>query len=221
MILNSLEYDRMAAVKRGDGTLDPLLAELTLWVKTCLNLPVVGFTCDQREKPDPATLLRMLVERTADIDELCQEGQTRHIDFRCKNEILDKLAELAGKHHRRTDICIDNMVFTLWSFESEAREVCQALSIADAEVLFHSSYTHLPIHQLSFHFGLHVFYEKNEHVISFEKDGTNAQIRQDYYQILKEHDEFDFITPDTITITFDSHENVVRNYQGNYFYYFK
>lgn len=220
MILNSLEYDRMAAVKRGDGTLDPLLADLTLWVKASLNLPVVGFTCDQRKKPNPATLLRMLVERTADIDELCQVGQTRHLDFRFKNEILDKFTELAGKH-LRTDICLENMIFTLWCFESEAMEVCQALSIADAEKLFHSSYAHLPIHQLSFHFGLHVFYEKEEDVNAFEEDGTNARIRQDYYQVLKGHDEFDFITPDTISITFDSHENVVKNYQGNYFYYFR
>jgi hypothetical protein len=44
---------------------------------------------------------------------------------------------------------------------------------------------------------------------------------KDYWQALEKHDEFAVFQPGELAVTFDSKENLDRNYEGNLFYYFK
>ena len=65
-------------------------------------------------------------------------------------------------------------------------------------------------------FGAYVFYNDNKAVRSAGQNGLSDKIRHSIYKELERHgrgnrDEI------TLTVEFDSHENVVENYEGDYF----
>lgn len=57
------------------------------------------------------------------------------------------------------------------------------------------------------------------------KEFDNLEVKKTwtdkYYELLKKHDEFNYIKRETTTIYFDSKENFDNNYQSNWFYYYK
>jgi hypothetical protein len=42
-----------------------------------------------------------------------------------------------------------------------------------------------------------------------------------YLQLVQRYDEFEYLRSDDLRIVVDSEENFVRNYAGNWYYYFK
>ncbi|MEI8194399.1 MAG: hypothetical protein WCI73_00665 [Phycisphaerae bacterium] len=58
---------------------------------------------------------------------------------------------------------------------------------------------------------------KNSAVIN----GAGERIRQACYDLIKRYDAFNYITPQNLSVLFDSKENLDKNFQGNLFYYFR
>ncbi|WP_345949260.1 hypothetical protein ABDD95_20655 [Mucilaginibacter sp. PAMB04274] len=52
-------------------------------------------------------------------------------------------------------------------------------------------------------------------------DGTLERWTTRYYNLLKTYDEFDYISQSDLKIILDSKENFDKNYQGNWYYYYK
>ncbi|HEX6192219.1 MAG TPA: hypothetical protein VFZ42_07640 [Chitinophagaceae bacterium] len=53
----------------------------------------------------------------------------------------------------------------------------------------------------------------------YQKDGTTEKMKQQYYMLLKQYDEFDYIKPYTDFLVFDSKENFDRSFRSSWFYY--
>ena len=118
-------------------------------------------------------------------------------------------------------MCLDRIHFTVWNFDALAKEDAHSKASREVEEHIRREPAGAPIHCIYTLFGLSVFYEKEGQVEENLINGVSGCIKADYYRILKKYDEFDLFTPDNIEVTFDSHENVEKNYQGNYYYYFK
>jgi hypothetical protein len=56
---------------------------------------------------------------------------------------------------------------------------------------------------------------ENSRNISFEK------MKTEYYEMIKEADEFNLIKIENINLSFDSKENFDKNYESNWYYYYK
>lgn len=63
------------------------------------------------------------------------------------------------------------------------------------------------------------FFYTDKQIDEAKKNGTTEKMKQQYFEILKQHDEFDYIKRDTYFLTFDSKENFEKTYEGNWFYY--
>jgi hypothetical protein len=65
------------------------------------------------------------------------------------------------------------------------------------------------------------FFYKDKQVKQRERDGMKAVYSKRYLEILKLHDEFDYVDERIFAVTFDSKENLDKNYGGNWFYYYR
>jgi hypothetical protein len=66
-----------------------------------------------------------------------------------------------------------------------------------------------------------VFFVDEAAIATAMDNGAAEQIKSSCYDAMKSHDEFNYLTPANFSIRFDSKENLDKNYQGNFFYYFK
>ena len=48
-----------------------------------------------------------------------------------------------------------------------------------------------------------------------------ARYSQRYFELLKAHDEFGYLSEDNFRVAIDSKENFEKNYNGNWYYYYK
>jgi hypothetical protein len=63
------------------------------------------------------------------------------------------------------------------------------------------------------------FFFTNEQLAKSEQTGEREKLLDEYFKLIKEYDEFDYLDESTFTVKFDSKENFDKNYQGNWFYY--
>jgi len=68
-------------------------------------------------------------------------------------------------------------------------------------------------------FGFYIFYDTEKDKLTNQQNGITDSINKMIFSSIKEVDEFNFYKEDYIT--FDSKENLDKNYQGNLYYYFR
>ncbi|MEQ8175872.1 MAG: hypothetical protein ABRQ26_12470 [Syntrophomonadaceae bacterium] len=221
MIISQAQYDLMAGIKLGKRGMDPLFAELIDWIKASFGIKVIYFIHEHQTHPQRCLLLRMFLETMEEVRAIAVDPQNWHLEFKHQNEIAAKFVELVCKHKREGEFNLERIRTIVWNFDDLARE--DTYRSAGPEIAEHikTHYADAPIHLIDCTCSLTVFYDTDEQVAQCQKNGISGRIKADYYYFLKKHDEFDLITPDNMWCTFDSHENVEKNYQGNYYYYFK
>ena len=64
-----------------------------------------------------------------------------------------------------------------------------------------------------------VFYFSDEDIFRYLESGISQTVTDEYYSILKKHDDLSLFTKDNLRLSFDSKENVDKNYAGSLFYY--
>ena len=64
-----------------------------------------------------------------------------------------------------------------------------------------------------------VFYFSDEDIFRYLESGVSQTVTDEYYSILKKHDDLSLFTKDNLRLSFDSKENVDKNYAGSLFYY--
>lgn len=62
-----------------------------------------------------------------------------------------------------------------------------------------------------------LFFDTDEIVNNYEKNGTTEKVKKEFLQTL-ENLKYPSYYLDQVTFQIDSHENVVKNYEGSYFY---
>jgi hypothetical protein len=72
----------------------------------------------------------------------------------------------------------------------------------------------------NFSTGIFFFYT-NEQVQKNENNGIKEKLKAEYFKVIKECDEFNYLKEQEFSVMLDSKENFERNYQGNWFYYYK
>lgn len=215
------QYELMAGIKRGTREMDSLFAELICWIKSSFGISVVYFVHEEQSQPQRCLLLRMFLETMKEIQDIALDTQNRHLNFCHQEEIRAQFIKLVRTYKRENEFFLKNIRIIAWNFDDLAKE--DAYGKANLEIKDHirSNYADAPIHNIYTIFSLAVFYHTDEQLAECQRNGTSGRIKADYYYFLKKYDEFNLFTPENFHCIFDSHENVEKNYQGNYYYYFK
>lgn len=211
----------MAGIKLGKREMDPLFAELIDWIRDSFGIQVIYFIHEEQSQPQKCLLLRMFLETMNDVRDIAVDSQNWHLNFKHQDEIVAKFVELVRIHKRESEFYLDSIRTIAWNFDELAKEDAYARANREIEEHIRANYADAPIHNIYTLFNLAVFYHTDEQLAECGRNGISDRIKADYYCFLKKHDQFDLFTPDNFECIFDSHENVEKNYQGNYYYYFK
>ncbi len=101
-----------------------------------------------------------------------------------------------------------------------------SITEAKANVLVWALAERIPLHTIEYvatfeewdhGIGVWIFYKTDADLRSNSASGTNAQLQQQILSGLRSAN-YPFAQFPEVVFNFDSHENVVRNFQGNYFY---
>lgn len=65
------------------------------------------------------------------------------------------------------------------------------------------------------------FFYTDEQLKKYKDNPVKEEWADKYFAILKQYDEFDYLHRETFTIYMDSKENFDKNYQSNWYYYYK
>lgn len=221
MIISQEQYDLMAGIKLGKRAMDPLFAELIDWIKASFGIEVVYFIHEYQTYPQRWLLLIMFLETMEEVQNIAVNPNQWHLEIKHQNEIEAQFVELVHQYKREAEFNLERIRLLAWNFDDLAREDAYRSTAQEIASHIRTHYADAPIHLIDCTYSLTVFYHTEEQVAECQKNGISGRIKADYYYFLKKHDEFDLITPDNMWCTFDSHENVEKNYQGNYYYYFK
>lgn len=221
MIINHVQYELLAGIKLGKREMDPLFAALIEWIRHSFGIRVIYFLSEERNQTERHMILRMFLETMQDVQALAVDAQNGHIRFKYSDEILDKLKHLVGEYKRENEFYLEDIHFIVWNFDDLAKESAYGKAAQEIEEHIKKNYADAPIHYVYTMFSLAVFYHTDEQLHECQRNGISARIKADYYYYLKKHDDFDLFTPDNFECIFDSHENVEKNFQGNYYFYFK
>ena len=66
-----------------------------------------------------------------------------------------------------------------------------------------------------------VFFETESQIQEYSKTVIFDKMKTEYYEIIKEIDEFRLFKIENLSLSFDSKENFDKNYESNWYYYYK
>lgn len=70
-------------------------------------------------------------------------------------------------------------------------------------------------------FYITIFLEKENQIEESRQNPLFEKLKEEYFEIVKEKDEFGFFKKELINLAFDSKENFDINYDSSWFYYYK
>jgi len=139
-----------------------------------------------------------------------------------QNAILNKFFQLSEKYNfkinvRKEDIWVDYFYWFSSQYMTHIVSKVQQKLIKDTLAEYKNKANIWDIHTGSF--GIVVFYDTDANKMVNQQNGISEEIKKKIYSGVKQLDEFDFYKEEFIS--FDSKENLDKNYQGSLYYYFK
>lgn len=166
---------------------------------------------------DKTKILECILSSREDYDKMCLELFAGY-DERKQNIISNKFVELSRKY----DCVLHENANQIWVtyYDFSAEYIAEIVKVKKIEKIIKKIHSGSGIWRIYSCFGRIVIFYKNENLKEDnEKNNTSNKIQKDCLEIIKLYDEFGFYKQDYIT--FDSKENLEKNYEGNLFYYFK
>lgn len=211
-------YNQTCALKRGEQKLPPLLENLRSRIAGRLDIRVLNIVYDRIDLGPAKGMPRLNIIVNAQIDVSRIKENLFNFKPDAQAVILEEFNTTAK--HAGWDCHKVHLISDDFSEEAMNQAVFQFFG-KDRKKLVKQFSAHRiwDITGMSKH--IVVFFKDEEaKADALSNDGEN-QIRQACYAAVKPYDEFDYLTPENMSLVFDSKENLDNKYEGNLFYYFK
>lgn len=210
------EYRATKLIKQGKAILAPLFAQLANWIASTWEVTVLNIIYDQIEAPHRFPRLQVIVEHA---DELQKFRAGYNFDPIKQKAIANKFAELVHQNELpQYEVRALLVVFS--AFAPLAKQEVDG-QIADEAVQDLQKRIANPdlwlIHRC---FGRVVFmFYTNAQARKHARKGLLKGYADQYFELLRQHDEFKYMDRGQFSVEADSKENFDRTYKGNWFYY--
>jgi hypothetical protein len=217
VLLDDKTYQETKDIILGKSKRSPLLNEFALWFSRKYSVKIVNFTFDKL-----TTLgvnrhrLCVIIENTKGYEKMF----TRTFEYNgvYQFETAHEFEKLAVKHKFTDEESLEDLFVSFIDFSDEARTDANWKAKKEVKESLKDKYSFI-WNVISPFSGSVVFYYDNQDVETYKNNGISRQITDEYYSILKKYDELNYFTKENICLTFDSKENLDKNYEGNLFYY--
>ena len=218
-LLDDDVYEETKRIVQGKVKKSPVLAELSDWFRSTYSVNVLNF---QFGKPEVSKIrgyrLYVILETTEDFQKMFLSPMQLNEEYEA--QICAEFKRIALKHQFATKEQLTGLWVRYNDFSVEARTDANSRVIKQAKSRLMESYpTVWSVIGDGFQ-GAVVFYYTDKDVLENQKSGVSKLIEEDYYSLLKEFDELNIFTRDTMNLKFDSKENLDKKYEGNLYYYF-
>ena len=216
VFLNKRTYQETRKLTLGHKKKSQILIEFSVWLKDEYDIEVLNFEFGKMIRPDKNYRLCIIIATEEDQRKMFEEPFK--INSLYQRQIGNKFKELNRKYEYTDESKLVDLFISFNDFSHEARTLANRAAIKKARKMIMDKYDSVWDVHAQFERSV-VFYYYDHQIKENESTGINDRITNEYYQILKVCDEFNYYQPDTFLIKFDSKENLDINYKGNLFYY--
>ena len=143
----------------------------------------------------------------------------RNYDKSIQKAIAEKFFELANKYNYGKPKSREDVFVCYNDFSSEIKTVINWKAIKKARELILKKYATSRVWDVVSCLESSVVFFCSDEDLKNSAD-IRTQIEDDYFSLLKPHDEFDVFDRSRFSLKFDSKQNLDENYQGSLYYYF-
>ena len=226
------DYLDTKLVKQGVKKLDSIFQELADWINQKFDTPVLNIYYDKIDVDKNRPRLSIIFEYYQSVQKF--RDQIGNYETEKQNLIANQFRQVLKsklipsriffdrlfKKSYASQFDTDRLLVIFTAFEPIAREEVNH-KIPQAEIdNLKQELTSKNVWEIYREFATTTyFFYTDKQIEDYKADGTTQMMTQQYFDILKKYDEFDYIKPDTYFLTFDSKENFDRNFESNWFYY--
>ncbi len=217
VFLDDKTYQETKNIILGKSKRSPLLNEFSLWFSRKYSAKIANFSFDKLTTPGiNKHRLQVILENTKGYEKML----TREHEYNgvYQFEIAHEFEKLALKHKLTDEASLENLLVVFNDFSDEARTDANWKAAKEIRQELRTKYSFI-WDVISPFSGSVVFYYSDDDITLYKKNGMNQEVTNDYYSTLKKYDELNYFTKENMSLTFDSKENLDKNYEGNLFYY--
>lgn len=205
------EYQITKKIKIGKSAIDEKFTSFSDWINAKYNVEMLNIVAD-RINVD-TTRLQLIFERQKDVDVFLLKNRFTQSSRKVK-PIINQYK------HLFKDEGIDSILILFYAFEPLAREeavTSMPLKVRNAFKEKHKE----DVWEVAV-FGEHVtfFFFTNEDLKKAKQEKQTVLIKQEYYNLLKPYDQFNYFNFENFNAVFDSKENFDQHYDSNWRWYY-
>ena len=211
------EYKATKRIKQGNAQLAAPFDELAAWISDRWRITILNVIYDRRNDLH-GPRIQVIPEHEADA-QVFRDGY--NFDRRKQQEIASEFLQIINRDlYREYDV--DGLFVVFSAFSPLAREEADG-KISEGEIdALKRRIGNPELWEISRLFGHITFmFYTDAQAKKHAAKGKQAEYARMYYEILKPHDEFSYLSEDGFTVAFDSKQNFDDNYQSNWCYYYK
>lgn len=232
---NDESYVDTKLVKQGLKKMNPVFQELADWINRKYAVEVLNIYYDKIEEANGyRPRLEVIFELPVDGIKFRDKNSINY-DSRKQSDISAKFAEIVLANSQKPKKLLDrfihlsksynydieNLLVIFSSFEPIAKEEANSNVTQEEIDGLKEKYGDFNFWEISKFFSRTTFFfYTDEQLSKYKNDRLMEKLRIDYFNILKKHDEFDYIKLEDFSIAFDSKENLDKNYKGNWYFYY-
>lgn len=204
--LSDQEYKITRLIKLGKNNIDPKFNAFAEWIRKKYLVQILNIHTDTL---DNGTLrLQLIFEHETDLSIFFLKDRFTS-SKRIVNIIEKKYKETFQLSHSQPVLVL------FYAFEPLAKEEANTKIPLTTITLIEEKYKNV-LWKIA-RFGEHVtfFFYTNAELEKAKQSGLIVQLKQEYFEILKHFDEFDYFTLINFNAVFDSKENFDKNYNSN------
>ena len=236
MITSSdIEYQNAKLIKKGIEKIDPDFKKLAEWISNKYGVTVInichGLMTNQNrirvaiavEFRDEYLKFKEDNKRCSNYNEKIQsEIAEKYIELSAKILKLESENKILGLYNRKRKVNPKDIFVSTSAFEPIAREEANT-KIPESRISNLISSFGLPeIWTISRCFDSTTLFVFNKEQKSYLEDSNKLKkIEDEYFNLLKEYDEFDYLKRKQFKIQLDTKQNFDENYESNWYYYYK
>jgi len=228
VVCSDPEYKKTKLVKLGIEKINPAFMELAEWITTSYGTKVLNIYYDKitsdKNRPRLSIIFEFFEEAERFKDRIGNFDETKQKviadKFRQLQEKQNKKQNISGRLFNGTGFATDRLYVIFTAFEPIAREEITKIVPEGKIEELQNVLAMQDLWKIYRQFSLTTFFFYTDAQLKrYSSDGTTEFLKQQYYNLLKHYDEFNYIKPDTYFIKFDTKENFDNHYQSSWFYY--
>jgi hypothetical protein len=215
-------YEQARAIKKGLSRLDPCLESVRSRLSEKLGIKILSLVYDTIDigpaKGRPR--LNLIIETLDDFNRIHENQFTIMQDV--KETTLKEFTEIVGHMGKQSQFETRNVLLISDAFADEAMNQAAFKFTEKNTYSIIKAFPNEKLWKIT-GFGRHIvvfFVDENAKSLALA-NGATDRIRSACFERMKVYDEFNYLTLENLSVCFDTKENLDKNYQGNFYYYFK